>query len=697
MRFLLAFGAAILSATSALAQAVTGDGFAVRTLSTRADMVTGGDVLLQVTAPASAVGRIAIMVNGRAARAETKTPSPASPLILLLTGLPPGRSVVDVGVQGQPPAAQLAIVNHPITGPVISGPHQTPFACETVAIGLGPSLDADCTAATRVEYFYRSNQTPAAFKEYSPTGPPPADLAMTTTLDGSTVPYIVRREMGTINRAVYGIAFLHQPGTPLPDPWSRNGSSWNGGLIYSFGAGCQAGYRQGRTLGGGILGESQLGDYGIARGYAVASSSLNAFGTTCDDVVSAESMMMVKEYFIERFGVPRHTIGSGRSGGSMQQQLIANNYPGLLDGLIPTASFPDTLLLINHLADCELLDRAFEASALPWSRTEKAAVAGEANWDFCARNGTAFPLLRAGYCERNAVPAERIYDARTNANGIRCTYQDNLVNVFGRDSKTGAARRPFDNVGIQYGLRALNTGAISFEQFIDVNVRAGGHDVDGNVVAARTTADPEALRIAFESGRVNDASQGMAAVPIIDARPYTDGTSDVHDIVNSHITRARLAAAHGSSGNQVLHTYEAGVEIQRVQRDNLDEMEQWLTAIARDAAPARTPLDKVIRNRPASVGDACYAKDGSKITDAARCARMFPVYSNPRLVAGLPLHATTLKCALKAVDRRDYAMTLTEAQVAMVRAAFPSGVCDYTRTGVAVRAPDTWQSYQVRK
>jgi hypothetical protein len=117
----------------------------------------------------------------------------------------------------------------------------------------------------------------------------------------------------------------------------------------------------------------------------------------------------------------------------------------------------------------------------------------------------------------------------------------------------------------------------------------------------------------------------MTTVAIIDVRPYTEGSGDAHDAVNSRVTRARLVAANGPSANQVLHTYEPGTDIQRVQRDNLDEMEQWLAAIANDTAAAKTSLEKVIRNRPATVTDACYTKEGEKITDMTRCARMFPV------------------------------------------------------------------------
>jgi hypothetical protein len=130
-----------------------------------------------------------------------------------------------------------------------------------------------------------------------------------------------------------------------------------------------------------------------------------------------------------------------------------------------------------------------------------------------------------------------------------------------------------------------------------------------------------------------------------------------------------------------------------VQRDNLAEMEQWLDAIANDKAPAKSALERVIRNRPKSVTDACYTGLGEKVTDMARCAQMFPVYSNPRLEAGMPIAATMLKCELKAVDSTDYSLRLTASQLASIRTTFPSGVCDFTKKGVAVGSSETWRKY----
>jgi hypothetical protein len=236
------------------------------------------------------------------------------------------------------------------------------------------------------------------------------------------------------------------------------------------------------------------------------------------------------------------------------------------------------------------------------------------------------------------------------------------------------------------------TEAVGFGPPLDSNCSAKTR-VDGTIVSARTVADSDALRIAYETGRLNDASRGLSAVPIIDVRPYTDGDDDVHDIVASHITRARLIAANGHADNQVFRTYAPGTPIQAAQRGVLDAMDQWLSSIARDAAPARTALEKVVRNKPGGLVDSCFSASLEPTSDQARCRQLFPVSSNPRLVAGSPLTHDRLKCELKPVDRGDYGMPLSDAQVASVRAVFPQGVCDYSRPGPGQRSPQTWLSF----
>jgi hypothetical protein len=212
-------------------------------------------------------------------------------------------------------------------------------------------------------------------------------------------------------------------------------------------------------------------------------------------------------------------------------------------------------------------------------------------------------------------------------------------------------------------------------------------------VSTRTVADPDALRIAYETGRLNDASRGLSMIPIIDVRPYTDGDDDVHDIVANHITRARLIAANGHAGNQVFRTYAPGTPIQLAQRYVLDAMDEWLSNVARDTAPARSALERVVRNKPSQLVDTCYLASLEPVTDPSRCQALFPVASNPRLAAGSPLAQDRLKCELKPVDRADYKTPLADAQLASLREVFPGGVCDYNRPGVGKRTPQTWLSY----
>src|SRR6266550_3855304 len=697
------------------AQQKTAPSLDLRALSTKAEFVSGGDVLLQVDSSTSlgASGRplsakdIRVLVNGTDESAAFK-PAPGSKgLVGLVSGLNVGANSIQASMRGSKATAQLAVVNHPVTGPVLYSPHQTPFVCETQAVGLGAPLDADCSANTKVEYFYRSTSIgsgggrgaqPNPFKPLDANAPRPTDIAMTTTTEGKTVPYIVRREVGTINRAIYSIAFLHEPGTPLPSPWTT-GTAWNGRLVYTFGGGVAWGYHQGRTIGGlngnrGNLEDGQYGDYPVAKGFALAGSSLNVFGTYANDVVSAESMMMVKEHFIEEFGPIKWTIGSGRSGGSMQQHMIANNYPGLLDAIVPTASFADTLTFQTSMLDCEVLDHAMTTSKQPFTTDQKTAVSGYSHWDYCTNNKLRYAGVAADInCDATTILQSMRFDPVKKPDGVRCTYQDSFVSVFGRDAKTGFARRPFDNVGVQYGLAAFNAGKINFAQFLDINRLAGGHDINGNIVAERNAADPDALRIAYETGRINDGAHGLSTIPIIDMRPYTEGPGgNVHDTFDGVMAGARING-NGNGGNRISRVYEASVPIFKAQDDNLDILDAWLAAVARDTAPG-TQREKVLRNKPAGLADSCFTAKLEEIKDAAKCKAMFPVYANARIVAGAPMTDDIFKCELKPIDKADYKRPVTDAQLGALRTVFPQGVCDYSKKGVMQRpAQGTWLAY----
>src|SRR6185503_4524143 len=100
----------------------------------------------------------------------------------------------------------------------------------------------------------------------------------------------------------------------------------------------------------------------------------------------------------------------------------------------------------------------------------------------------------------DALPVNLRYNPVTNPIGARATVADHTINVYGEDPVTGFARRPLDNVGVQYGLLALNAGKITVDEFLTVHEKVGGVDIDFKPIPTRTTADRGALHRAYISG-----------------------------------------------------------------------------------------------------------------------------------------------------------------------------------------------------
>lgn len=681
-----------------------GNDFRIETLSTRPDLVSGGDVLVRIDVPRSvSLNKARVELNGRNVTGAFRKDTNARTLTGLVTGLKRGRNVLEASAGGRGgPSDRLTLTNHPITGPIFSGPHQQPFICETEVFGLGPALDSNCSAPTKVDYVYMSTQT-ANFLPLDVAGPRPADLAQTTTDQGNTVDFTVRVETGTINRAVYQIAFLHAPGTALPRPFART-PGWNGKLVYTFGGGARASYHQGRWItggssgvpGAGVFTEPGIGGVGraLADGYAMASSTFNVNNIAGNDVISGETAMMVKERFIEQYGAPNYTIGYGRSGGAMQQHLIAHNYPGILDGLLPGLSFPDTWTFLVTYLDCALVDDAFNTATTPFTPEQKLAVIGHRNYAHCSGN---FPNWRTRIDASNgcdpAIPAALIFNAQTNPGGARCTFQDNQMNLLGVDPATGFARRPLDNVGVQYGRRAFDAGLITFAQFAELNRKVGGFDINGAIVPGRMEASRKTLRTAYRTGRLNSGA-GLDAFPIIDAREYLDGRGDVHDLSRSLIMRARLVAANGHADNQVIWT-QAPTGTTDLYYRALRLMDQWVADIKSDTRRGSAAA-KVKRNKPDGAVDACFTEAGQMLTDRAACQALYPPNANTRLAAGEPLTQDILKCKLKPVSRFDYSPLLEPDQLRVLRQVFPDGVCDYDRRGVGQVSAQPWLTYPRR-
>src|SRR2546427_5222642 len=205
---------ALLACASSIpfsAAADSDDALKIEAVSNRADLVSGGDVLLRVTLPRKQQGTLS--VNGAAVPGALHAAPDGNGYLALVTGLPLGRNTIALSSHGR--MVHLDVTNHAIGGPIFSGPHLQPWTCTTQNNGLGPALDADCNAPTLHAFFYKNTATPPAFVAYDPKNPPPSSQIATTTTDqGRTVPYIVRQETGTLNRTIYRITVLFDPAQP---------------------------------------------------------------------------------------------------------------------------------------------------------------------------------------------------------------------------------------------------------------------------------------------------------------------------------------------------------------------------------------------------------------------------------------------------------------------------------------------------
>jgi hypothetical protein len=121
-------------------------------------------------------------------------------------------------------------------------------------------------------------------------------------------------------------------------------------------------------------------------------------------------------------------------------------------------------------------------------------------------------------------------------------------------------------------------------------------------------------------------------------------------------------------------------------------IDAWLTNVEGDHRDV-SRATKVADDRPANATDTCYDGVGQPIPDQSLCPTLFPPYRSPRMVAGEGKAYDVLECQLKPLDRSSYPVTFTDAQWAQLLAAFPDGVCDWSKPGVGQQGAVPWMSY----
>ena len=667
-----------------------GSGLKLSVLSSQAQWVSGNDARIHVRAAPGLRDKLELQLNGRKIDVDFKEAPDG--LEGVVRGLAPGKNRLEVKHRHGHSRDTLVLTNWPIEGPMFSGPQQTPFVCTTIqgAVGRQPRVDSasapgykvsdangnvigysrNCSIDTFVSYLYRSSIN-GAFKALPGDGTRPADMATAALDDGRTVDFIVRREIGSINRFLYSIAMLAP--APAADTAAQDDTGlWNGKLLYWFQGGVAVGHSQGTVHGGSMNPDI------LAKGWAIVHSSGNNTGTHYNLNLAGETAMMTKERFIERYGVPLYTVGLGGSGGAIQQYIIAQNHPGVLDGLLPVQSYPDMVTQTIHVGDCELLEYYMDATDranAKWRTTKNRTwlVGFNAEQDDVGNNPKVndplAPLKTAlGYStakgSTECVPAWRgltplsmnpwygqaansqFYEPQSDIAAIRWTHYDDLRNVYGID-ETGAARITWDNVGVQYGLRSLQEGKITPAEFLRLNWYIGGWKHPSQMVqetfpffgtsqaeidkalAIPGYFDPWSRKNMLASvgdGQPMPRSQGdpiaMRAaytsghvfrgkldVPAIDHRQYMERELDMHNAHQSFAVRQRVLDEEGHSKNLVIWFTDTtpGVSKASQSLQALAVMDEWLSNMR------MAPGKGIARNKPQMAVDACFNLQGQLI------------------------------------------------------------------------------------
>src|SRR3954467_14663357 len=171
-------GVLLLASSLLIAPAIAKPGddhqFQIRTLSNRADLISGGDALVEVSIPKNVpLDKVTLFLNGTDVTATFRTDPAARVMRGLLTGLVQGRNdfLADSNGRGNGrPRASLTITNHAIGGPVLLGSQTQPWVCATPVPAIDPAtgaltnasglstraVDAQCNIATEYKLFYRT-------------------------------------------------------------------------------------------------------------------------------------------------------------------------------------------------------------------------------------------------------------------------------------------------------------------------------------------------------------------------------------------------------------------------------------------------------------------------------------------------------------------------------------------------------------
>jgi hypothetical protein len=138
---LLVLGVALFGASGSMAHGGKGghgNRLAIEVLSNRADLLSGGNALVEVKLSKHAnPARVRVELNGTDVTSAFAVRDDGR-FVGLVTGLTGGENTLTAR-ESHAKKARITLTNHPIGGSVFSGPQLVPYFCRTQLFGLAPS------------------------------------------------------------------------------------------------------------------------------------------------------------------------------------------------------------------------------------------------------------------------------------------------------------------------------------------------------------------------------------------------------------------------------------------------------------------------------------------------------------------------------------------------------------------------------
>ena len=280
---------------------------------------------------------------------------------------------------------------------------------------------------------------------------------------------------------------------------------------------------------------------------------------------------------------------------------------------------------------------------------------------------------------------------------VHWTHAEDLRNIYGVEPD-GYARNTYDNVGVQYGLKALTDGNITPAEFLERERHASAAGRKRATWSRRpsrsrrhhrrcrrrdrdsTRGAPGNMRLSSDGGatpaprRAGDLDRdahaynrglyfdGKIDIPLIDWRHYLEEELDMHNSHQSFASRQRMLDRDGNASNQVIWFTDArparavrpdarGVRgDRRVDGEHPREPEAGRGGQQAGAGDGPLLHDRRHGDRPRR---GRLGRHPRQRGPTGACTQAFPLHSTSRIVAGGPLRGGVYKCALQSVDARD--------------------------------------------